>query len=73
MDNGSEYKWEEMMDAFRLFYVMVKGLSQDRVHRVPGSALRWRTPVSLVRMTEAAAAQIIALNAVRQSRDRHRL
>lgn len=26
MDNGSEYKWEEMMDAFRLFTVMVKEL-----------------------------------------------
>lgn len=24
MDNGSEYKWEEMMDAFRLFTVLVK-------------------------------------------------
>lgn len=24
MDNGSEYKWDEMMDAFRLFAVMVQ-------------------------------------------------
>lgn len=42
MDNGSEYKWEEMMDAFRLFTVLVKEM-EVRIESIEALEARFAT------------------------------